>query len=106
MCLLLWGEFDLDFFHNGPDQFGLKRQYVSQIAFIAVGPDVRIGGCLYELCGHANSATRALNRALNDLTDSPLSRDLRQWTVDPLIVHRGRARYHPQSADPGKLRDQ
>ena len=106
LCSFLWRKLDLDFTRNGLSNFGLQREYVSQIPFIAFSPQMRLLHRVNELRGDAHTRSNAQHSSFNYRVYVQFPRNFPKRPMDSLVLHRRGTRDHSQVANFGQDRDQ
>ena len=84
----------------------LQREYITQVAVIALSPDQLFGRGINQLGRDANPLAGALNRTLHDIGDVQVLCDLPDRNTGALIARHGCARNDPKGFDTGERSDE
>ena len=102
--LLGRGQLELDRFDDRGGHLGLQRQYVRELAGVALGPEVLVGVGANQLGGDAHLRPGAQHGALDHPVDVQLPRDLAKRLVHALVLHGRGSGDHPERPDAGQRR--
>ncbi len=97
------GERDMHLIGNRQSHISLQREHIPHLAFIALGPDVLIGGGVDQLGRHPDLLPGCQDRSLHDVIRPQFPGDLGEGFLAVFISHGGSPGNHPQRIELGEI---